>query len=256
MWGPGFGVAVYGGSGTVTNNGTISGYDAVMFANSGSDRLVVGPNAVFKGSVIGGSGSNTLELAGGKGSIAGLSGGSGTVTENGSWSFTKFGTIAVDPGADWTLSGGTVANVSNNGTVEIAGSVAVSSAIDPASSGVFLLNGSAKLDIAAAIGSNTRMAFLGSSELSIDNPLAFGQNVGTASYAGPQLQDFGAGDSIDLKQFGAAGAAVQFDPTTGLLQVTNGASQHASLSFQASSLGAGTFHTASDGGGGVLLTLS
>ncbi|MBN9559573.1 MAG: hypothetical protein J0H14_02450, partial [Alphaproteobacteria bacterium] len=91
--GPGFGVAVYGGSGTVTNNGTISGYDAVMFANSGSDRLVVGPNAVFKGSVIGGSGSNTLELAGGKGSIAGLSGGSGTVTENGSWSFTNFGTL-------------------------------------------------------------------------------------------------------------------------------------------------------------------
>ena len=167
--GPGFGVAVSGGTGTVTNSGTISGgTDAVKFANSGADRLVVGPNAVFNGSVLGGSGSNTLELAGGKGSIAGLSGGSGTVTENGSWSFTKFGTVAVDPGGDWTLSGGTVANVSNNGTIEVAGSVDVSSAIDPASTGVFLLNGGAKLDIAAALGINTQIGVPGQQQRAAD----------------------------------------------------------------------------------------
>ena len=254
--GPGFGVAVYGGPGTVTNSGTISGGDhAVLFANSGANRLVVDSTAVFNGSVLGGSGSNTLELAGGKGSIANLSDGSGKVTENGSWNFSHFGTIAVDPSGDWTLNGGTVANVSNNGTVGIAGSLHVSSALDPASTGVFLLTDGAKFDIAAALGTDTRMEFLGSSELSIDGPNSFGRDVGRASYAGPQLQDFGAGNIVDLKQFGSTGTVLQFDSATGILQVTNSASQHASLSFQTSSLGNGTFHAVSDGGSGTLITL-
>jgi hypothetical protein len=80
--------------------------------------------------------------------------------------------------------------------------------------------------------------------------------VGTSTYAGPQLQDFAAGDSIDLKGFGAAGAAFQFDSATGILQITNGAAQHASLNFQPASLGAGTFHAATDGNGGTFISRS
>jgi hypothetical protein len=76
------------------------------------------------------------------------------------------------------------------------------------------------------------------------------------SYTGPQLQGFVAGDTIDLRQFSAAGTATQYDSSTGLLQVSNSAQQHASLEFQASSLGSGTFHFASDGNGGILIAHS
>ena len=100
------------------------------------------------------------------------------------------------------------------------------------------------------------MSFLGSSELVIDNPRSFGSDVGTTTYAGPLLQNFGAGAGVDLKQFAAAGAATQYDPTTGILQLSNSAGQLASLSLQPSSLGTGVFHVSSDGGGEILLTHS
>ena len=238
----------------ITNSGTISGSDyAVLFDNAASDRLVVGPTAVFDGPVEGGSGSNTLELAGGTGSIAGLSGGSGTVTGDGGWSFSAFGTLAVDNGADWTLNSGDVPTLIDDGTIAVTGSLDVSSAIDPTSTGVFQLTSGATLEVAAAIGSAAQMSFLGSSELVIDNPLSFGSGVGSAFYAGPLMQGFGAGAEIDLQQFAAAGAATQYDPTTGILQLSNSAGQLASLAFQSSGLGAVVFHISSDGGGGILL---
>ncbi|MBV9568321.1 MAG: hypothetical protein JO172_09295, partial [Hyphomicrobiales bacterium] len=40
----------------------------------------------------------------------------------------------------------------------------------------------------------------------------------------------------------------------GLLQLSNGSSQHASLAFQASTLGSSSFQAASDGAGGTLIT--
>src|SRR5205823_14367646 len=86
----------YGGVGTVTNAGTIvGGRAAAVQFGSGNDRLVVDPGALFIGKVDGGGGHNTLELAGGGvGALAGL----GT-------QFVDFASIAVDAGADWTLTG-------------------------------------------------------------------------------------------------------------------------------------------------------
>jgi hypothetical protein len=256
--GPVFGVAVYGGSGAVINSGTISGgSDAVYFANSGANRLVVNPTAVFNGGVVGGSGaaSNTLELAGGTGSISGLSGGSGTVTENGSWSFSNFGTIAVDTGGNWTLTGtNTIANLTNDGTLAIAGSLDVSTAINPSSTGVFQIGSGATFEVGAATGSQTQMSFLSSSKLVIDNAGSFGTNVGGANYAGPQLRDFMAGDTIDLMNFAAAGATLDFNSANGLLQISNGSSQVASFDFQTSTLGSGAFQVASDGHNGIFIT--
>ncbi|MDR3531583.1 MAG: hypothetical protein P4L90_13650, partial [Rhodopila sp.] len=258
--GPGIGVAVYGGSGTVTNSGTISGgFNAVRFANSGANRLVVNPTAVFNGAVVGASGaaSNTLELAGGTGSIAASSAGYGTVTANGnSWSFSNFGTVAVDTGGNWTLNGGNVATVVDNGTIGVTGSVNISGAIDPASAGLFQLNSGATLAVAAALGTNSQMTFQTGSELVIDNPSVFGINIGSTAYAGPLLEGFAAGDTIDVEQFGAAGVAPQLDSTTGLLQLSNSAQQTASLQFQTASLGSGTFHATSDGATGIVVTLS
>jgi hypothetical protein len=112
------------------------------------------------------------------------------------------------------------------------------------------------LEVAAALGTQTQMDFLGSSELVIDSAGSFGVNVGTSSYAGPQLQDFAAGDTIDIKSFSAAGATLDYNASTGLLQVSNGASQAASLDFQTSSLGGGIFHAAGDGATGILITHS
>jgi hypothetical protein len=256
----GFGVAVYGGSGTVTNSGTISGgVSAVHFGGGGPNRVIVKPTAVFVGSVVSTSTTgNTMEFAGGTGTISGASGNSGTVTENGnSWGYSNFDTIAVDRGGSWTFSGANTAQtVLNNGTINVNGTLDITTAIDPASAGTFQLT-SGSLEVAAAIGSASKMQFLAPSELIVDDVTQFGTNVGTSSAAGPQLQSFGLGDIVDLKQFSALGAQVG-SYQGGHLTIQNTAGQAASLSFQNSTLGAvpgqGQFQFASDGGTGVLIT--
>jgi hypothetical protein len=245
----GFAVAIYGSPGTVTNAGTISGgVNSVRFGNSGANRLVVDPGAVFQGAAVGGSGSNTLELAGG---------GTGSIGGVGTGSFVNFGTVVVDAGANWTLTGADVApTVVNNGTLNAGGSLDVSTAIDPSSNGIFNLTSSATLEVAAALGTKAQMSFSSGSDLSIDSFSHFGINVGMTTYAGTLLDNFGAGESIDLKNFAATGAASSFDATSGLLQLTNSTGNAATLSFQTASLGSGLFHVASDGGVGVLVTHS
>jgi hypothetical protein len=241
-----FGVFITGGASTVVNAGTISGGSyAVEFAGSAANRLVVDPGAVFQGAVGGGNG--TLELAAGSGALGGINNGS----------FLHFQSVVDDSGGNWTLnSTNSVANVTANGTLALAGSLDVSSAIDPSSTGTFQLGGGATLEVAAATGTQTQMSFLGSSALAIDNAAAFGVNVGSTSYAGPQLADFGAGDTIDLKNFAAAGVTLNYNAASGVLQVANGSSQVASLQFQTASLGSGIFHDSGDGGSGILITHS
>ena len=242
-----FGVFLTGGSGTVTNAGTISGGSyAIDFAGSGTNRLVIDPGAVFVGGVTGGSGTSTLELASGTGSIGGV----------GTGSFNHFQVLAVDAGATWTLNGANIApTVLDDGTVNVAGSLDVSTAVDPNSTGLFQLGSGATLEVAADTGTTTQVNFQGgSSELIIDNAALFGTNVGTASYAGPQLQAFAPGDKIDLKSFSSAGVRLSYNASTGLLQVSNGANQVASLDFQTSSLAGSSFAAASDGAGGILIT--
>jgi hypothetical protein len=64
------GVYIQGGAGTVSNAGTIIGASsgvAVKFGGSFTNRLIVQAGAVFGGTLTGGSGPDTLELAGGAG---------------------------------------------------------------------------------------------------------------------------------------------------------------------------------------------
>ena len=102
------------GSGTVTNAGTIastqgtSGH-AVAFG-SGTSRLIIDPGAVFVGSVLGGSGANTMELA--------SAASAGTIAGLGS-SVTNFDTLVFDAGAHWTVGGNDSA--SGLGTLAISG---------------------------------------------------------------------------------------------------------------------------------------
>ena len=232
----------------MTTAGTISGGSyAVDFTASATNRLVVDPGAVFVGKVTANSGgTNTLELAAGTG--AGSIGAVGT-------SFLHFQTLAVDAGATWTLTGANSAqSVLNNGTLDIAGSLTASTAVNPASTGLFQLQTGSTLEVAAATGTNTQVNFLGSSVFLVDNFTSFGTNVGTSSYAGTLLEHFVNGDTIDLKNFSSTGVTFSYNASTGVLQLTNASSQHASLDFQASSLGSASFQFASDGASGTSVT--
>ena len=177
------------------NNGTISsGWLAVDFAySSASNRLVVGPALCSNGQVLGGNG--TLELASGatSGSITGLNTGP----------FNNFGALVVDSGATWTLSGSnTIASVTDNGTLVVTGSL-------PAANYQIGAPGwGGTLEVASATGTASPINFAGNSTLVVDNAAAFGTNVGTSSYTGPLLENFAAGDTIDIKNVSSSGASV------------------------------------------------
>ncbi len=63
-----------------------------------------------------------------------------------------------------------------------------------------------------------------------------------------------AGGTIDLKDVAVAGATSAYNATTGLLQVSHGATALATLAFDNATLGAGAFHLGNDGTGHLLLT--
>jgi hypothetical protein len=242
-------VEISGASGTVTNAGTISigstTSPSVTFGSGTSNNLlVIDPGAVFgDGASATGTTGSSIELAGGGGTISGIGG-----------QFTGFSTLGVDSAATWTTTGtNTIATLLNNGTLDVSGSLTASTAVDPTSTGLFLLAGGATFEVAAALGISSTISFDAGSELVIDSAGQFGKNVGTSQYTGALLEDFG-GSTIDIKDFGTAGLTTSYSATTGLLQVTNTSSQVATLDFQNSSLGAGAFHVVSDGGGGVLVT--
>ena len=78
------------------------------------------------------------------------------------------------------------------------GALAIASAIDPTSNGVFRLDASSLLEIAADQGANDKMSFVGSGgELVVDAAQKFGLNVGSTrrhwGAARSTLQVMGAG---------------------------------------------------------------
>ena len=242
-----------GGSGTLINQGLIShslsqpGISVSFAPTTANNLLIIKPGAVFDGAAEATSGTNSaIELARGNGAISGI----------GEGQFDGFDTLKADFGANWTLNGANaVGTALNDGSLGVAGSLDVTTAVDPNSVGLFQLDGASTLEIAAALGISCKISFATGSDLLIDNFGLFGDNVGTSSYAGPLLEKFG-GSTVDLKSFSIAGLDPSFSAPTGLLQLTNSASQAATLEFQTASLGAGTFHFISDGGSGVLITHS
>jgi hypothetical protein len=237
-----------GGSGRVANLGSISGgsYAVDFAANSSANLLQVGAGATFTGSVNGDGGAIEL-LSGGAGAIGGISN---------SGQFWGFQSLNVDGGANWALngSGNSIANVTDNGALTVDGSLDVTTALNAASTGAFDLGAGGVLEVASATGAQTAMDFLGASQLVVDNSALFGTGIGGTSYLGSQLENFGTGDSIDLHNFSASGAALAYDPSSGLLQLSN-AGALATLDFQQSTLGSGSFHLAADASGsGLLIT--
>jgi hypothetical protein len=164
------------------------------------------------------------------------------------------------PGVVGVTGANSVPNLANDGFMNVGGTLDVSRAVDPSSSGVFFLTGQGDLEIGEILGGgNLKMQFLGSNSsnrLTIDNAADFGAQVGTTSYAGPLLEGFIAGDGVDLKGIASAGLNLAYSATSGDLQITGNGKALATLAFQNSSLGAGAFHMASDGAGGTLITHS
>jgi hypothetical protein len=233
-----------GGAGTVKNLGSISGssYAVDFAANSGANLLQIGAGATFTGSVNGDGGA--IELLSGSGTIGGISN---------SGQFWGFQSLNDDAGGDWTLTGSNaIASVTDNGALTVDGSLDVTSALNSASVGAFDLGAGGVLEVASATGAQTAMDFLGASQLVVDNAALFGTGIGGTSYSGSQLENFGAGDSIDLHNFSASGTTLAYDPSSGLLQLSNGGAL-ATLDFQQSTLGGGSFHLAADASGSGLL---
>jgi len=238
-----------GGSTTLTNAGTITGTGGTAVQLGGNDTLALDAGARFVGVVNGGGGTNTLELA--------AADGTGTTGSIGS-SFINFGALTVDTDAVWNLTGtNSILTVLNDGTLKVAASATldVTTSIDVGSLGLFSLGANATLDVAADTGTSDSYGFLASAELAIDNASQFGTGVGTTSYAGPTIEKFIAGDSIDLKDVAAA-VTLDYSSSSGLLQVMSGTSALATLQFQNATLGSGSFHVMDDGSGHALITHS
>jgi hypothetical protein len=233
------------GSGEITNSGTITGTGGVAVQLDGNDTMVVNSGAVFNGLVEGGTGTNTLDLAG---DFSGLIGSE----------FIGFADFGVELGASWSLDGSaSIQVVLNDGTISLSASatLSITGSISAGSSGIFQLGAGATLSLGADIGSENQMSFLGSAQLDVANASLFGTQVGTSSYAGPLLENFAAGDMIDLENVTASGDTLDYSASTGLLQVMSGSTDVATLAFQESTLGTGTFHIGSDSAGYATIKL-
>jgi hypothetical protein len=240
-------------SGTVVNYGLITSlgtpYAAISFDYQPGE-LIEEPGSTISGPITEAT-NTTLVIA---------NDGSAPVT-GAAVSGEGFGAVTVDAGVTWAVSAAeAVPTITNDGTIAISNgdSLDISTAVTPSSTGIFELTGKSSLEIASVLGAGTKIEFLGaapSNKLIIDKAANFGTHVGTTSYAGPLLEDFKAGDVIDLKGIGPSGLALKYSAATGLLQITGG-SAPATLAFQNATLGAGSFHLASDGSGGTLLTHS
>jgi hypothetical protein len=240
-----------GSAATVENFGSIvsnfgAGGTAIRFGDL-ADRLILHPGASIVGQVFGGAGNNTLELA---------SGGGGTVGSIGA-NFIGFTALAVDGGTTWTLTGNNaIGTVTDNGSLTLAplASLHVTTAVDPASTGIFKLDASSLLEVLADKGISNKIQFIGTGELIVDKAANFGTNVGKATYNGPLIQSFTSGASIDLKDISAS-ATLSYTAATGLLQISNAAIAVATLKFDNATPSLG-FHGADDGTGHLLITHS
>jgi hypothetical protein len=166
---------------------------------------------------------------------------------------------AIAPGTAMVATGNeTVGNVLNNGVAAVGygASLDVTGAVDPASTGLFVLTAQSFLEISKLLGAGAQIEFVGGSNtLTIDNAANFGLNVGSSAYAGPLLENFQGGDVIDLKNIPNAGLQLNYNAASGDLQITGGGVA-ATLRFQNVTLGAGSFHIATDHAGGSLITRS
>jgi hypothetical protein len=216
---------------TVVNAGTIAGNaGGAIFFGPASDLLIVEPGAVFVGNVY--ASGSTIELAAGAytGSLSGL----GT-------NFAGFGSVRVDAGASWDISGGGSGFV-NDGTVIVGGAL-VFSAVghDPGAHGVIQVGNGGTAEFAGAVARGEPVVFADASgTVQLDRPGRF-----AARFFG-----FGPGDTIDLPGKAPDG----FSFSNHQLILTHSGGMVADLHF-AGRYTASDFALSPDGKGGTDITL-
>ncbi len=246
---------VLGAGGTVTNAGTItgSGGTAVSFGGTASDRLVIDPGAVFNGLVAGSaSASNTIELASGSsnGTLSGL----GT-------NFTNFGSVTVDSGASWDLTGSNTlaagSTLTNAGTLTLSGAT-LSDAGGLVNNGKVVLDPST-FNVASLTGTGTVTIDAGST-LAVQGAISSGQDIvfgGTGgvfditapSQFGGTITSFVAGDTIDLTSTKDNGGHADMDYSTNVLTVTDNGNTYTLQFDQSENFAGDYFHLTPDNSG-------
>ena len=246
---------VLGAGGTITNAGTITGGGgtAVSFGGTASDRLVIDPGAVFNGIVAGSaSASNTIELA--SGSSTGTLSGLGT-------SFTNFGSVTVDSGASWGLTGSNTlaagSTLTNAGTLMLSGAT-LSDAGGLVNNGKVVLDPST-FNVASLTGTGAVTIDAGST-LAVQGTIGSGQDIvfgGTGgvfdinapSQFGGTISGFVAGDTIDLTSTKDNGGHADMDYSTNVLTVTDNGNTYTLQFDQSESFAGDYFHLTPDNSG-------
>ncbi len=182
------------GTGTVVNAGTIASTSgttgiAIHFG-TGAERLVELPGAVIQGRVLGGVGSNTLELAAGQGGA--------TITGLGS-AFSGFTALVADAGSAWTLAG--TSNLAGGGVTLDAGSVLTATGAFAATALSFAPGAETLALGSAASLSATISGFGAVAHADVIDLLGRAEN--SASFAAGVLTVTGPGGSIGLHFAGA-----------------------------------------------------
>ncbi|WP_072572778.1 C2 family cysteine protease [Granulibacter bethesdensis] len=144
-----------------------------------------------------------------------------------------------------------------NGTINIGtfATKVISQPVDASSTGTFRLNMLSTVEFSSTVSGQPKIDFKGfASQLVIDNASTFGNNVGTASYTGPLLQDFGRMEFIDIHGLSAWNLKSDYSASTGLLQLTAQNGAKATLDFDPGSLKGRAFAFFSDGQDGTVIT--
>ena len=216
--------------GTLSTAGTINGGGTTEVSfGSGTDRLILGPDATFGGTVVGGGVDSTLELAAGADA--------GTLNALGT-NFTNFGTVTVDAGAIWTVDAATsllpsttfigdgassmlmlsgagtfsLAGVSNFGTIDLAAGNDTVTVTDTT------LSGGAVTISDGASGNNTVSAE-GDTSASTGETLTYNAGTGTDSFTGGFEND-----TINLSAAAVGGDVLTGGSGTNTLTLTSAGS--------------------------------
>jgi hypothetical protein len=204
-----FATAIHAAAGTqgatIENAGTIAdtalGGVAISFTAGPHDLLIVDPGSKIIGRVDGGNGAGTmLQLGSGAatGSIASFAS-----------QYMNFATVSVAAGAAWEISGATVANFINNGTVMLdPTTMTVNGPLT--GTGVIEVDTGSLLIINAPVAAGETIAFTGTGgTLALSDPLAFSGTV--LGFVGSQTIDltsmaynanglvlYGAGNALEI----------------------------------------------------------
>jgi hypothetical protein len=214
----------------VTFNGTGQWWNTGMVTETG--QLTLGH--------VGTQGSVFLNRAGGVFNIAANSGIAGTVASS---TFTNQGLLAKTAGTLSTIA----AQVVNTGIIEArSGTLDLQRAVS-GTGGILKIDGGKTLQADAAVSAGQTVDFNGGNDKLV---------LTDAAHFAAKLQDFGAADRLDLRQFHLATTTLAYaeNPagTVGVLTVTDGALT-AKINLLGQYMAAG-FHKASDGAGGIFVT--